>query len=319
VVSATPALQHSSTPALQHSSTPALQHTSTPALQHSSTPALQHSSTPALQHSSTPALQHTSTPAAPRFLSSYHPRMMNSLHTVERTFSNYLRLGNRGRDYNDDTYTHHNLSKKVFQRYGNSYILTLKKGRFIIGPHWPGVLFTIGVVAVGTWINLRLLHKRSDLSAWSIFLFKVFFATFFTLVNIFLLLTATTDPGILFENDCEENTALINTPHTSAHAPHSSAYTPHTSTHIPHSPHTPNTPHSYSRDSDDFCNICRVPTPPHLQIYHCPDCDYCIAHCDHHCPWMGQCVGRGNMRWFIIFNVCWVIYFSEFMYMAFSA
>ncbi|KAJ1438402.1 DHHC palmitoyltransferase-domain-containing protein [Ochromonadaceae sp. CCMP2298] len=212
-----------------------------------------------------------------------------NLQNVERTFSSYLRMmgANRGRDYNaPDT---HNLKKKVFQRYGNSYILTLRRwGRFIIGPHWLGVLFTVCMIAGGTWLNLRLLHKHS-MSQQSLFNFKVFIGLFAVLTNVFLFLTATTDPGILFEPDQESSTHTNHTTHTA-----------HT-THINH--------------THEFCEICRVSS---ADSYHCPECDYCIASCDHHCPWMGQCIGRGNMRWFIIFNVCWVTYFSEFMYMAFS-
>ena len=30
-------------------------------------------------------------------------------------------------------------------------------------------------------------------------------------------------------------------------------------------------------------------------------------------PWMGQCIGRRNMRWFIAFNVCWVAFLTELL------
>ncbi|KAF4318132.1 hypothetical protein BBO99_00007475 [Phytophthora kernoviae] len=29
---------------------------------------------------------------------------------------------------------------------------------------------------------------------------------------------------------------------------------------------------------------------------------------DHHCPWMGKCIGKGNMYAFKMFNVSWVLY-----------
>ena len=36
-------------------------------------------------------------------------------------------------------------------------------------------------------------------------------------------------------------------------------------------------------------------------------------------PWMGQCVARGNMRWFIAFNVAWMCFLAELLYLVFAA
>lgn len=44
-----------------------------------------------------------------------------------------------------------------------------------------------------------------------------------------------------------------------------------------------------------FCSVCNVLTPESKNIYHCQDCGFCIEHNDHHCPWMGQCIGKHNM------------------------
>ena len=41
---------------------------------------------------------------------------------------------------------------------------------------------------------------------------------------------------------------------------------------------------------------------------HCPDCDVCIEGYDHHCPWMGTCIGKKNKKPFIIFNATWLLY-----------
>lgn len=34
---------------------------------------------------------------------------------------------------------------------------------------------------------------------------------------------------------------------------------------------------------------------------HCDDCDACVEELDHHCPWTGKCIAKGNMVPFQIF------------------
>jgi hypothetical protein len=59
-------------------------------------------------------------------------------------------------------------------------------------------------------------------------------------------------------------------------------------------------------DDHRWCDFCNVYQPP--DGAHCPDCNVCIAGYDHHCVWMGVCIGKGNMKSFVRFNMCWILY-----------
>ena len=41
---------------------------------------------------------------------------------------------------------------------------------------------------------------------------------------------------------------------------------------------------------------------------HCPDCNVCVAGYDHHCVWMGTCIGKKNFKQFVRFNLSWIGY-----------
>jgi hypothetical protein len=34
---------------------------------------------------------------------------------------------------------------------------------------------------------------------------------------------------------------------------------------------------------------------------HCNICNNCVLNFDHHCVWLGTCIGRRNYKWFIYF------------------
>lgn len=61
-----------------------------------------------------------------------------------------------------------------------------------------------------------------------------------------------------------------------------------------------------------YCDICSLYQPS--RVVHCATCDCCIVGLDHHCPWIGKCVGKGNMFHFKLFNAFWISYFAIFIY-----
>ncbi|XP_075927428.1 palmitoyltransferase ZDHHC3-like isoform X1 [Petromyzon marinus] len=54
-------------------------------------------------------------------------------------------------------------------------------------------------------------------------------------------------------------------------------------------------------ESWTVCNRCEAYRPP--RAHHCRVCQRCIRRMDHHCPWINNCVGELNQKYFIQFLV----------------
>ncbi|GET91763.1 palmitoyl acyltransferase 2, putative [Leishmania tarentolae] len=48
----------------------------------------------------------------------------------------------------------------------------------------------------------------------------------------------------------------------------------------------------------NFCPMCATYKPP--RAHHCSRCNCCILKYDHHCPWLGQCVGFYNYKNYLL-------------------
>lgn len=178
-------------------------------------------------------------------------------------------------------------NRKPIVRFRSSYLIRYpfaRSGFIVVGPHWLGILTTICVIMGGTWMNLRLLEKTSNLGSLSKTALQVFIYFFCIETQLCLLWTALADPGIVFPQSMEDDPALLQ--------------------------------EEWEIKRLSYCDICTVLTPDQSCIGHCYTCGYCIEGMDHHCPWMGQCIGKRNKFAFIVFNVSWVIFFLEYFFLA---
>mmetsp|Transcript_21223 Transcript_21223/g.15234 ORF Transcript_21223/g.15234 Transcript_21223/m.15234 type:complete len:130 (+) Transcript_21223:456-845(+) len=66
-----------------------------------------------------------------------------------------------------------------------------------------------------------------------------------------------------------------------------------------------------------FCKHCELVKP--LKTHHCSVCGTCVLRMDHHCPWLHNCIGLNNYRFFVqmIFHTSFSDFFT--LYCAFQA
>lgn len=116
---------------------------------------------------------------------------------------------------------------------------------------------------------------------------------------MFLFLTSSRDPGIVPRNTVPpeaEEAFDINTPSMEW----INGRTPHLTL-----PRTKDVIVNGHTVKIKYCDTCMLYRPPRAS--HCSICNNCLQRFDHHCPWVGQCIG-------IVSNYCIYILYLTFSF-----
>ena len=151
------------------------------------------------------------------------------------------------------------------QRIGNNKILC--GNRFLVGKKYYHIIFSILLLSLPTSIYISAMIKINSPS--SIF-FIVLNLILYIIIFLFLLIGGCSDPGILERNNefaYYENRKSVIKLNIQGHM-----------------------------INLNFCYTCFHFRPPRTS--HCAECDNCVQNFDHHCLWMGTCVGKRNYKYF---------------------
>ncbi|GMI68298.1 hypothetical protein like AT3G26935 [Hibiscus trionum] len=179
---------------------------------------------------------------------------------------------------------------RVYQTWKGSNVF-LFQGRFIFGPDVRSLGLTILLIVAPVsifcaFVATKLMDDFSHHLGISIMAVAIVF-TFYDLV--LLLLTSGRDPGIIPRN---------------AHPPEPEGFDGNVDAGTGQTPQL-RLPRIKEVEVNGiavkikYCDTCMLYRPPRCS--HCSICNNCVERFDHHCPWVGQCIGRRNYRFFFMF------------------
>jgi len=150
---------------------------------------------------------------------------------------------------------------------GRILVIHLPGGVVYIGPHWYCcfVMLTF-ILGVGVFFVSGMSVEDNPLPTYGGVLATM-------LSTITFIRCALSDPGVVRKKASAQDAMMLETGSSSS-PPESDRY-------------------------DRQCNFCNLEAP--RGSAHCEFCEVCIVGFDHHCPWMGKCIGKNNLCKFYTF------------------
>ncbi|KAG0453706.1 hypothetical protein HPP92_025010 [Vanilla planifolia] len=183
-----------------------------------------------------------------------------------------------------------NASKRVYEVWKGSNRFFLG-GRLIFGPDVRSLFFTVGLIVIPVILFAAFVAPQLFNEFHGVGHLVVSVAVIFAAYVVFLLfLTSGQDPGIIPRNshppdpEVEQDTSSVSAGN------HCGPTT---------LPATKDVIINNIVIKVKYCHTCMLYRPPRCS--HCSICNNCVERFDHHCPWVGQCIGKRNYRFFFMF------------------
>ncbi|KAJ6837505.1 putative protein S-acyltransferase 7 [Iris pallida] len=184
-------------------------------------------------------------------------------------------------------------SKRVYQVWKgrNRFFLG---GRLVFGPDVKSLAITISLIVVPVilftvFVSRKLVHEFNDNVGDLIIAIPIVLAAYDILL---LFLTSGRDPGIIPRNahppepEDDGEASTLSADWSVSHG-------------APTLPLTKDVIVNGVVVKVKYCHTCMLYRPPRCS--HCSICNNCVERFDHHCPWVGQCIGKRNYRLFFMF------------------